>query len=225
MLLDKKTEGELRKEKSIAFLKKKEVPYIEHLPMIEDSASVKIKAPEVIAKRMVCTLLTIQYSFDIMQGNGGEEERNFWFAMLEDYEALEELTEKEKHIFSGSASEEELCAMTWKYEAYWVLAWALGFIEELDYPEEVCDCDRAIEIVRDRPELSLLLQAAKPRGIQEILDEADLIYRLDWACVDARIKGNEAPASLNADVVVERHMALNWLIGYDDDWDNVSTDT
>ena len=48
MLLDKKTEGELRKEKSIAFLKKKEVPYIEHLPMIEDSASVKIKAPEVI---------------------------------------------------------------------------------------------------------------------------------------------------------------------------------
>lgn len=52
-----------------------------------------------------------------------------------------------------------------------------------------------------------------------------MIYRLDWACVDARIKGNEAPASLNADVVVERHMALNWLIGYDDDWDNVSTDT
>lgn len=45
MLSDKKTEGELRKEKSIAFLKKKEVPYIEHLPMIEDSASVKIKAP------------------------------------------------------------------------------------------------------------------------------------------------------------------------------------
>lgn len=73
--------------------------------------------------------------------------------------------------------------------------------------------------------VSLLLQAAKPRGTQEILDEADLIYRLDWACVDARIKGNEAPASLNADVVVERHMALNWLIGYDDDWDNVSTDT
>jgi len=68
MLSDKKTEGELRKEKSIAFLKKKEVPYIEHLPMIEDSASVKIKAPEVIAKRMVCTLLTIQYAFDIMQG-------------------------------------------------------------------------------------------------------------------------------------------------------------
>ncbi len=81
--------------------------------------------------------------------------------------------------------------MTWKYEAYWVLAWALGFIEELDYPEEVCDCDRAIQIVRDIPELSLLLQAAKPRGTQEILDEVHSIYRLDWAWLDARIKGNE----------------------------------
>lgn len=102
MLSDKKTEGELRKEKSIAFLKKKEVPYIEHLPMIEDSASVKMKGPEVIAKRMVCTLLTIQYAFDIMQGNGGEEGRNFWFAMLEDYEALEELTEKRSTYFPAA---------------------------------------------------------------------------------------------------------------------------
>ena len=70
--------------------------------MIEDSASVKIKGPEVIAKRMVCTLLTIQYAFDIMQGNGGEEGRNFWFAMLEDYEALEELTEKRNTYFPAA---------------------------------------------------------------------------------------------------------------------------
>lgn len=46
------------------------------------------------------------------------------------------------------------------------------------------------------------------RDIDEILDEADLIYRYDWACVDARMKQLNAPAGLNSSVVVERHGAL-----------------
>jgi len=38
--------------------------------------------------------------------------------------------------------------------------------------------------------------------------------------------GNEPPAGLGEDVIVERHHALNWLIRYEDEeWDRVGTDT
>jgi hypothetical protein len=64
------------------------------------------------------------------------------------------------------------------------------------------------------------------RPVAEVLDEADLIYRYDWAVVDARINNKPVPLGVDPGVVQERHYALNWLIGYmDQDWDDVSTDT
>lgn len=66
----------------------------------------------------------------------------------------------------------------------------------------------------------------KLRSSHEILDEADLILRMHWAIVDARINNREVPGGLDGGVVYERHYALNWLIGYfDQPWDEVSTDT
>ena len=52
------------------------------------------------------------------------------------------------------------------------------------------------------------------RSKREILDQADLILRLDWACVDARTKNQAAPGNLDSGVVFERHHSLNWLINY-----------
>ena len=67
---------------------------------------------------------------------------------------------------------------------------------------------------------------AELRPQAEILSEADLIYRIHWATVDARVNGAEPPAGLNPSVVYERHYALNWLIGYaGQEWDNITTDT
>ena len=70
------------------------------------------------------------------------------------------------------------------------------------------------------------ISSAKLRTPSEILDQADLIYRYHWAVVDARVNGKEPPAKLDPSVVMERHYALNWLIGYmNQEWDDVSTDT
>ena len=58
------------------------------------------------------------------------------------------------------------------------------------------------------------------------LRQADLIYRYHWAVTNARLKGQRAPAALDPGVTQERHHALNWLIGYNEqDCDHVSTDT
>ena len=73
---------------------------------------------------------------------------------------------------------------------------------------------------------SQFIEDSELRPIADILDQVDLIYRYHWAVRNARLKGQQIPADLDPDVTVERHHALNWLIGYlEQAWDDVSTDT
>jgi hypothetical protein len=65
---------------------------------------------------------------------------------------------------------------------------------------------------------------ARVRSRDEILDEMDLIYRLDWACVDARLNDLAAPTGVQAGVVMERHKTLKWLIS-GENWDEVDLST
>ena len=103
--------------------------------------------------------------------------------------------------------------------------WALGYIESLGKPTAVCDVPRAVAFLRERSSATFISDA-KLRSLDSLLDEADLIYRYHWAVVDARVNGKENPASLDSGVTMERHYALNWLIGYmDEEWDDISTDT
>ena len=49
---------------------------------------------------------------------------------------------------------------------------------------------------------------------------------MHWACVDARIQGEEVKGAINPSVIYERHYALNWLTKYQNqDWDNITTNT
>ena len=75
--------------------------------------------------------------------------------------------------------------------------------------------------------MEALLAAAKLRPRKELLEQADLIYRLHWACVDARVMGMPAPQGLEDGVVMERHRALFWLAGCDEmcPWDDVDLST
>ena len=72
-----------------------------------------------------------------------------------------------------------------------------------------------------------ILEAAKPRSAKELLDACDMIFCLDWACTDTRMRDLPAPAGMDGGVVFERHKALNWLVGAGEkaDWDHVPVDT
>lgn len=221
-------EAQMRKERSIEILKAHHVPYIAHLPVIETSDKVRIRTADEIARRAVACLLAIQVACDAAGGRAGlKKSRKFFCEKLTEFGVEGFLTRKEQKVFWGKCTNQEFCNMTWKYEACWVLLWALGIVEKLDYPTDACDCDYAINAVADCNSMDELMGKVRLRDISEILDEADLIFRYDWACVDARIHGDEAPAGLNPDVVFERHCGLNWLIDADgtNDWDDVSTDT
>lgn len=214
-----------RKQESILKLKAKAIPYIDWLPHIESSDDVIQRSAERIAKRAIACLLMIQVACDLDQDQFDQETEDFIVDLLNKFAVTDELTVKEKNILNRNASQQEIVNMIWKYEAYWVLIWALGIVEKLKYPDEIADCDFAIQVISGCDSLQEFMQQVKLRNIEEILDEADLIYRYDWACVDARLKQQHAPANLNPSIVLERHGALNWLIQADADWDNPDVST
>ncbi|KAA8735124.1 DUF4272 domain-containing protein [Acinetobacter qingfengensis] len=216
---------EQRKQQSILKLKQNNIPYIDWLPCIESSDEVVLRSVDNIAKRAISCLLMIQIACDINNQQYDAETKEFIDTLLNKFVVKNELTFKELAIFNDQASAQDVINMIWKYEAYWVLLWALGIVDELDYPDHTIDCDFAIQAVSSCESLAEFMAKVKLRNIEDILDQADLIYRYDWACVNARLKQQPAPANLNASVVVERHGALNWLIQQDSDWDHPDVST
>ena len=104
---------------------------------------------------------------------------------------------------------------------------AAGIVDDLPYPSEIIDVPVLAAIFWQHKGCSELLSKGFPRSQSEILDAADITLRYDWACVEARIHGKEAPASLNGGVVMERHYAFNWIIGANGGagWDDIQPNT
>lgn len=146
--------------------------------------------------------------------------------MDKDFGITEKLTPTEKaYAFANQPTEQQKIDANWRYESLHVLLWALGFIDTLSYPDKMCNVASDVKIIYELQEKGFR-QKSKLRSKQEILDKADLILRLHWACVSARVKNESAPGQLDKSVVFERHHTLNWLINYMDQmWDDVTTDT
>ena len=217
--------AEQRKQESIQKLQSLSIPYIDWLPTIETSDGLQLRSTELIAKRAIASLLIIQVACDINNEQFDHETHAFMVNLLNQFDVMQYLTVKERNVLNRFASAQEVINMVWKYEAYWVLLWALGIVESLDFPDQIADCDFAINVVSSCGSFEEFMHKVQLRDIEQILDQADLIYRYDWACVDARLKQQQAPAQMNASIVLERHGALNWLIHVEEDWDHPDVST
>ncbi|WP_169784895.1 DUF4272 domain-containing protein [Campylobacter curvus] len=217
---------ESRKAQNIEKLKKLDVPYIDWLPMLDGKNEVRKRSVEEISRRAVACLIAILAALEQNNGNY-ENEREFLLGKLEAFGVTNDLTPKEKRVIDAQANEQEIINMVWKYESYWALVWALGFVDELNFPDTIVDGPTAIGIVAKFSNLDEFIAAAKLKDIDEILDEADLIYRYHWACVNARINNLPMPKKLDEGVVMERRAGLWWIVDMDkeNDWDNVAMDT
>lgn len=207
-----------RKQRSIERLKKEGVPLLEELPFIEDSSEAKKRTTEEIAHRTIAVILTA------VKGEGLDQETID--SLVKNYGAEKFFSPEESaFIKDTSPAMHDRIQFSWRYECAWVLLWSLGYVDTLTKPEVTCDVPKLVGFIKDR-DTAQLIRDAKLRSLDQILDQADLIYRYHWATTDARIKNKPAPAELEDGVVQERHYALNWLIGYmDEEWDDISTDT
>lgn len=142
------------------------------------------------------------------------------------YNAMPKLTAKEKEFaLADNPTEQQIANANWKAESYHVMLWALGYIDNLVYPSEICNIGDDVKLLFSKTEKEFR-NNAKLRSKIEILNQADLILRLDWACVNARLKNEPSPGELDKDVVYERHYSFNWLTKFmNQAWDDVTTGT
>lgn len=198
-------------------------------PVIESEAESQCRTPREIAERAVALMIVSLYS-ECRLGEKMNHEESYKFVedIIEKFEADKFLSPAEKEYLNNpDSTEQEQISYSWQYENLFVMEWALGLVSELDFPDHICDVPLTVRLLNDCSSISEILEKSKPRSNKELLDECDLIFCLDWSCVDTRIHNLPAPAGMDKGVVVERHKSLNWLVGYGDkaDWDNVSTNT
>jgi len=193
------------------------VPVSKGLPPIEAEAEVRQRPVEEVTMRAAATLAVA------MKAMGEKDEAD---AIVRDYELASVFTPEEKAFIANPApTDKDRAKFSWRSEAAYVLLWSLGFIDDLAPPRDQCDPSALVDLLRNNSRAQLLAKA-RNRPMPEILDQADLIYRYRWALVDAEMNGKAAPAGLSNDVAMERHHALNWLIGYEGQaWDDITLDT
>ncbi len=147
------------------------------------------------------------------------------------YNIMAKLTPAEKEFaLTENPTNQQMIDANWRAESFHVMLWALGYIDQLKYPNEVCNISDDVKHLFSKTEKEFK-EKAKLKTKAEILDQADLILRLHWACVNETLKPVARPSKadmldLDKSVVYERHYSLNWLINYlNQDWDNITTDT
>lgn len=222
----------MRKDKSERFLNKQNIKINPQLPVIEENA--QIKTPEETLKRAVTAFFATQIAMDCLNpGSDVRESAEFFGDMLEQFGLENEPTEDEKVFFAladpnaQKPDEKKSSNMACRVEMAATLLWACGLMDDLPYPDkETAYIEQARKIVACG-NFDELLQSVRMRSPEQILEKADLLFRMDWACVDARLKGERPTGNLNPDVVVEQHKGINWLIGASDaeNWDTVKPHT
>jgi hypothetical protein len=208
-------ERKLRSEKRLAA---EGVPLNKHLPAIESETQAKHRTREEVANRAMALLVVAMH--------GSTPDKAMADKLIRQYRLANYLSPSEREfIAAATPSDRDRVNFSWRFEAANALFWALGYVDKLDKPTKACDPIVLIKPMQSRTAEQFIADA-KLRPLKEILDNADLIYRYRWALVDARVNDRVEPAGLNGSVALERHVALNWLIGYmDQEWDEISTDT
>ena len=206
-----------RKEKSGSHLEKNGVKLNKNLPCTASSENTTLRnVNEVIDRTYALTVTAAKAS--------GIPKPNLEKAIQD--KRITGLSPRETMIRNlDSLDEGQNVYASWRYESLNTMLWALNLIPDLPYPGIQCDVQGVLGMVM-KPTREEFDQQAKLRSKSEILDELDKIYRMNWACVDARIKGMQVEGDIEPGIVYERHYSLNWLTNFmNQEWDDVQTPT
>jgi hypothetical protein len=120
--------------------------------------------------------------------------------------------------------------ISWRYEAAWFIAWALGLFPLLSPPFEQIGTEAEavwgkIPFAFDNESCTEFISKAQFIADERIMDELDFTYRAYWATQNLRIDKGTKIGKLNGEILIERLYAGNWLMENNIDWDKVNTNT
>ena len=207
----------VRKSNSESILSAHGIKVNANLPCVPDSSNVSLRTKEEVINRAYSLMIIAVYgegiNKDQLKKPIAEKEINGF-------------TPKEQYLLSlEEMNDQQMAYCTWRYESLYTILWALRIFNELKLPSEICNVQEVVSSIL-QPSRIDLVERSELRSTEEILDELDKTFRMNWACVDARIKDEQVSGSINPSIIYERHYALNWLIRYQNqDWDDVQTNT
>ena len=206
-----------RRRRSIASIEALGLPWLETLPVVEDDSRIVPRTRDEVAARCVATEICA------VKGETNDNRSAQLFAKV--FAAGPFFSAEERAFFDDPApSQRDRVRFAWRYECTHVFLWALGYVVELNPPDVIADVPREGAILADKGPRQFAADATL-RPLHEILDQADLHYCLHWATRHLRLRGGSSP-NADAEITMERHRALNWLIRYmGQSWDNVTMDT
>lgn len=222
--------------RSFAELRKRSVPVYPGPLFVDDENDVKIQPPDEVARRTMVLWAVELRAEGVPQAETLE--------IIERLDLWNSVSPLEKEFLENeNPSADECQRLVWRLESIWVLMWALGHIEELDWPRGMCDVPVLAKLMSSYEADASFITSARLRPAAQILDAQDLIMRIHWAVRDAYLHQGEmlpvgldwsqsddwVPVTLSPEVgvVEQRHHTLNWLVNFLDpeNWDNVDTPT
>lgn len=224
---------ELRKEASELQLHKRGIRINVQLHVIEADEEVRLRTSEEVASRLIALWAVSQAALS--------GDRHATYAFLQAHNLTSLLSAQEFAFLTQDTASEALQQQCLeRLHAFHFLAWCAGLLDKIDLSpkpiatEKILQHFPSIHAIHDDTgesstpaHLLALLANLGLRRKTEIMDWADLLYRLHWAVRHATLNGKPSPGNIDATMVREWHQAVNWICNYDDEnnWDAVSTET
>lgn len=208
-----------RKEKTEFYLKQLNIPFNFGLPPIEEEGDAVIRSGPDIAKRIFILVYLGLYSEDV--------DKDIIIDFLKSEELWDSVSEYEKKLLlQKKLTEKDKIDISWRSEGIYIMLWTINKIEDLGLPIEQCDIGEMLDLLpKAFASTKHFIQNAEIRPLTEILDKSDFIYRLHWAARESDLKDEDIPGNLDIGIIQEWHYAINWITYYDENWDDIQTDT
>lgn len=211
--------SEERKKQSENYLRSMKFKVNPYLPTIEDSKIAKFQSARNIAVRTQILGALTETAFDFPRSECKE--------YLEKLQIWNQVSPEEKaYLLHDEPSHSNIVSISWRIEACYTLYWSLGLIKELPSPNQTINLhDVQDRIISSFESQEQFFNSVELRNREEILDECDFIYRLHNSVRSSVFNNAKIPHDYNPSIIYERHYALNWVTCYQDNWDEVTTDT
>lgn len=205
-----------RKARTVALLEQRGITVPTTLPPLVGESELVLRTNDEAVGRARALLLIALRADSVASGEPmGVDLLLDKMPLADDY-----LSPGERAFLAQETSSQNDCAqLIWRYESLYLLEWALGLVDSLPFPDAPCDSASTAATL-------ISMRGPQLRSATEILDALDLHYRLHWHVRQKRLKKQGEAEGVDADVLMERHRALNWLVRFEHaPWDDVDTPT